>query len=135
MRLIFGCDEVVAAWVAERAGFIIYPPFVSIGATRDGQSLCAGVVFNGWNGSNIEITLASDRGMTRGAIRGVYAYVFDQIKAQRVTAHTRRSNKTMRKILPRLGFQFETVAKRFYGSTKADDAFAFVLFPENARKF
>lgn len=134
-RLIFGHDAEVAAWVSEKVGYLISPPFVAIGATKDGQSLCGGAVFNNWNGANIEITLASDSALTRGTIRGVYDYVFNQSKATRVTAHTRRSNKAMRELFPRLGFTFESVAKRFYGPRKADDAFVYALFPDNARKW
>lgn len=135
IRLIFDHHDLVADWVAERVGSVIAKPYVAIGATRDEQTFCAGAVFNNWNGHNIEITLASDHGLTRGTIRGIYHYLFVQSKAGRVTAHTRRSNKVMRAMLPRLGFQEEGVVKRFYGPNKRDDAFIFALFPENARKF
>jgi RimJ/RimL family protein N-acetyltransferase len=135
LNLVFGRDAEVAEWVAQRVGYKIWPPYVAIGATKDGQTYCSGVVFNNWNGANIEITLASDNGLSRGAIRGIYYYLFSEVAAVRVTAHTRRSNKRMRKILPRLGFQYEGLAKRFYGLNKADDAFVFVLFPENASKY
>lgn len=135
MNLVFSRDDEVAAWVAERVGSIIAKPYVGIGATRDGATFCTGVVFNNWNGHNIEITLASDGGLTRGVIRGIYHYLFVQSKAGRVTAHTRRSNKIMRRMLPRFGFIEESVAKRFYGPNKRDDAFVFALFSENARKY
>jgi len=134
VKRVFGRHEEVAAWVGDRIGDLISPPYVSIGAEREGQ-LCAGVVFNGWNGANIDISLASDGQLTRGAIRGIYHYVFEQSKATRATAHTRRSNKVMRRMLPRLGFEFEALLRQYYGPTKGDDAFVFVLFPENARKF
>lgn len=135
IRLIFGQDELVASWVAEKVGSLISKPYVAIGATKDDQSFCAGAVFNNWNGHNIEITLASDGGLTRGTIRGIYHYLFVQSKAGRVTAHARRNNKIMRAMLPRFGFQEESVAKRYYGPMKRDDAFVFALFSENARKY
>lgn len=135
MRLVFNEDAIVADWVSQKVGYIIHPPFVAIGATRDDKTLCGGAVFNGWNGHNIEITLASERCLTQGTIRGIYSYLFNQLRAGRVSAHTRRSNKIMRAIFPRLGFQLEGVARRFYGPHKADDAFMFVLFPNDARKF
>ena len=135
VTLVFNQHDTVARWVSEKIGALISPPYVAIGATKDGKTLCGGVVFNDWNGHNIEITLASDGCLTRGTIRAVYHYLFNQSKAGRVSAHTRRSNKAMREMFPRLGFEFEGVARRYYGPAKADDAFMFVLFPENARKF
>ncbi len=136
MKLIFGRDDEVAQWVAEHGGGIICPPYVAIGAAKDDDTLCGGAVFNGWNGANIDISLASDGGLTRGTIRGIYHYVFEQSKATRATAYTKRSNKVMRNMLPNLlGFQFEAVLHRYYGPEKKDDAFVFVLFPEQARQF
>ena len=137
MHLVFGRDELVCQWVCERIGMQIAPPYTAIGGTRDRQSLCAGTVFNCWNGANIDITLATDGGLSRGAIRGIYHYMFVQLGALRATAHTRRSNKKMRELLPRLGFtkEPEGVLRNFYGPHKADDAFVFALFPENARKW
>lgn len=134
MILVFNQHDLVAGWVSERIGALIAKPYVGIGAARDGK-LCGGAVFNNWNGHNIEITLASEGCLTRGTIRAVYHYLFVQSKAGRVSAQTRRSNKLMREMFPRLGFEFEGVAHRFYGPTKSDDAFRFVLFPEKARKF
>ena len=135
IQLVFGQDDIVAGWVSKKIGALISPPFVAIGVTRDGTALCGGTVFHHWNGHNLEITLASDGAITRGTLRAIYHYMFEQVDAGRVTARTRRSNKTMRDMLPRLGFQFEGVSRRYYGPNKADDAFVFVLFPENARKF
>lgn len=134
MKLVFDEPKRVADWVGERINSKIHEPYTAIGATRDGQ-LCAGAVFNGWNGANIDITLANDRGLSRGAIAAVYRYAFYQLKAQRVTAHTRRSNKKMRELLPRFGFVFEYTAKRFFGPNRADDAFIFALYPEKAKRF
>ncbi len=137
MRLVFGRDDEVAQWVAEHGGGIICPPYVAIGATKiDDGPLCGGAVFNDWNGANINVSLASDGGLTRGTVRGIYHYIFEQSKATRATAYTRRANKVMRNMLPNLlGFQFEAVLHRYYGPLKKDDAFVFALFPENARQF
>lgn len=135
VQLVFERHDQVADWVAGKVGSLIAKPYVAIGATKDGKTLCAGAVFNNWNGHNIEITLASDGGITRGTIRGIYHYLFVQSKAGRVTARTQRSNKVMRSMLPRFGFREEAVEHRYYGPNKRHDAFVFALFPENARKF
>jgi len=135
MRLVFGCDDLVAKYVSDGLGLPMVPPYTAIGGTRDGQSLCIGVVFNEYNGSNIDITLYGPGALTRGNIRGVYHYLFEQLKVNRVTAKTRRSNKRMQRLMGRFGFKFEGISARYFGPTKADDAIRFVLFPEEARKW
>lgn len=135
MRLVFKEDEKVASFVSDRIGHVISPPFVAIGMTADGKRYCGGAVFNNWNGSNIEITVAMDKPVSRGVIRALHHYVFVQSKATRVTAHTRRSNKKAQRVLPRLGFKFEGIAKRYFGPERQDDAICYVLLPEYSRLF
>lgn len=135
MRLVFGCDTLVEKYVSENIGMTISPPFTAIGATRDGKTLCGGVVFNHWNGSNIEFHLYGPGCMTRENLRGIFHYAFVQISANRVTASVKRSNESVRKLLPRLGFEFEGTSKKFYGPTKQDDEIRFVLFPERALRW
>jgi hypothetical protein len=135
VRLVFGEDELVANWVGVNLGLTIVPPYTAIGGTLDGQSLVIGAVFNKWNGSNIEITLYGPGALRRGAIRAIYHYTFAQLGAQRVSATTRRSNKLMCRKLHKLSFEFEGVAKRFYGPTRKDDGLRFVLFPAAAERW
>ena len=135
MRLIFNDDARVAGWVSERIGHPISPPYVAIGMTDDGRLYCGGAVFNCWNGANIELTIAMERPVTRGILRALYHYVFIQSKATRLSAHTKRSNKKVARLLPKLGFQFEGVAKRYYGPNKPDDALCYALFPDTTSKF
>ncbi len=134
---IFGHDQIVAEWVTQRTGDSICPPYSAIGFSRTGSTLCSGVVFTNWNGSNVEISLASDTGITRDNIRIVYRDVFVQCRANRLTAHTRRSNRKMRELLPRLGFSKEPegVLPRFYGPKRGDDAFVYGAYPDTVRKW
>lgn len=135
MQLVFGQDTIVADYVFNNLGLALVPPYTAIGGTKDGKTLCIGAVFNQFNGSNIEITLFGPGGLTRGNIRGVYHYIFEQLKVNRVSAKTRRSNKSMQRLLPRFGFKFEGISARYFGPQKADDAIRFVLFPDDARKW
>jgi hypothetical protein len=135
VRLVFGEDELVANWVGVNLDLKFIPPYTAIGGTADGKSLSIGAVFNQWNGANLEITLYGPGAMRRGCIRGVFHYAFKQAGALRLTAKTRRSNEAMRAMLPKFGFEFEGVSKRYFGPLKKDDAFRFVLFPEAAEKW
>lgn len=138
ISLVFAQDFRVCAYVEHRIHAVISPPYVAIGATRDGgETLCGGAIFNRWNGQNMDITIAGAGFMSRATIRAVYRYCFEQVGVRRVTAMTRRSNKAMRGLLPRLGFgkEAEGVLLRYYGPDRADDAFVFALFPEQASKW
>lgn len=134
MILVFGQDELVAQWMSEKIGIQFVPPFVAIGATVDNRTLCAGALFNNWNGFNMDISLAADA-LSRAAIRDVYEYAFNQVKVVRLTALTRRSNRTMREMLPRFGFREEGVSARYFGPKRQDDAFRFVLMRDDAQKW
>ncbi len=132
---MFGADAAIAEWLSQRLGQRMVPPYVCIGMTDDERTYCGGALFNNWNGFNIDISVAMDRPITRSALRAIHNYVFIQIKATRLTANTKRSNRRARKLLPRLGFEFEGVARRFYGPNKSDDAFCFALFPESNKLY
>jgi hypothetical protein len=134
VRLVFGQDDQVAKWVSENIGIVMVPPYVAIGGTRDGRTLCIGVVFNDYNKSNVEISLYGPGALTRGNISAIYQYAFNQLGVNRVTAKTRRTNKRMQKLLPKFGFKYEGTSARYFGPSKADDAIRFVLFPEEAEK-
>lgn len=131
MRLVFGRDREVAEFVASGLGVTITPPYVAIGGEKDGK-LIIGVVFNNWNGANMEISLYGPGGITRGAIAGVFHYVFKQAKARRLTAITRKSNERMQRMLPRFGFVMETPLRDYYPE---EDGIQYVLYPADAQRW
>lgn len=133
MRLVFGQDEDVSAFVAQGLGINISPPFVAIGVVDRSDNPIGGIVFNQWNGANLEITIYGRGIIQRGIIAGTYWYAFEQCGASRLTAKTKRSNKLMRKLLPRLGYKYEGTMKNYYKS--GDDALIFRLDPEEAQKW
>ncbi len=139
IRLVYGDDFRVCAYIERRLKQVFSPPYVAIGATGDeGKTICGGALFNHWNGSNLEITLAVDPGViNRRTVGSIYSYAFRQAGARRLTAVTRRSNTAMRGLLPRLGFlpEPEGVLRQFYGPDRRDDGFVFVLFPKQAERW
>ncbi len=130
--IVLGYDDAVAGWVARLGGKPFHKPFHAIGVTDAQGGLTGGFVFTGFNGDGIEVSVAGRGIASRGAWRAACSYVFDQLGCARMQMHTRRSNKTVRRILPRFGMTFEGVARRFYGdedglvfSLTADDLAAF----------
>lgn len=132
MIAVFGHDQTVAQWAGQRMDETFHPPFTAIGFSKDGQTLHGAAIFNGWNRSNIDITICGPGCLSRYSIGTAYQYVFCQLNAARLTARTARRNKRMQKLLPRLGFKFESVAQRYYGTTRELDGLVYRLLPEDA---
>ncbi len=129
MQLVFGHDAAIAEWASINLGITISPPYTAIGIV-DEFGLRGGIVYNHFNKHDIEMSIYGPGCMHRGVIRAALSYPFDQLGVQRVSAQTRRDNKPMRAMLPRLGFEFEGVRKRHYGPNRRDDAFLFGLMRE-----
>ena len=132
MQLVFGQDEQVASFVGLQLGMKFARPFVAIGVEVGGD-LKGGAVYNQWNGWNIEVSIYGPGLASREIIKAlIWGYPFNDIGAGRLTARTRRANKVVQKLLPRLGFTFEGMNKRYYGPARADDAMVFHLMREQA---
>lgn len=126
----------VGHWVAERLSIALHPPFVAIGLASDAGEAKGGFVYNCYNHTNIEISYYGPGTLSRSVIRAAFwAYPFEQLGVLRLTASTKRSNKLVRKLLPRLGFEFEAVLKNYYGPTRNDDAMVFRLDRKAAERW
>jgi RimJ/RimL family protein N-acetyltransferase len=115
MNLLFGHDETVAEWVGRVVGKPFHAPYTAIGIIDREGTLRGGFVFNNHHdAASIELSLAGNVA-SRSAWRGVLHYVFVQLGCKRLSIHTRKSNKAVRKQAPRLGFKFEGIARSLYG--------------------
>lgn len=139
MRSIYGTHETpeglrVARWFgqqvgrAERVG-----PYSAMGWLNSDGAFTAVVLFNDYNGSNIEMHMAGT--VCRQGLREAFRYAFDQLKVQRITVKPYRSSFALRRIVERLGFKPEGVMKRYYGPAPAADAFVFRLDRDAAEKW
>jgi len=117
-------------------GVTFQEPFVAVGVADDQGNICGASVFNDfYKGGNVEFTHVGPGTLNRGIIRELVRYCFKQLKVTRVTAKTKRSNKLVRTILPRVGFVFEVTQKRYFGPSRGDDALVFVMTRENAKRW
>ena len=126
MQLLFGCDDAVAEFVGQKLSVIIHPPFTALGLMHE-NAFAGGIVFNNFNHSNVDLTVCTERPVTRGVIRAVAHYAFVQLGCNRISATTRRNNDAALKALPKLGFKFEAVRKQWFGAARADDGVTYVL--------
>lgn len=137
MLLVGGQDQVVADWAGQAFGKPFLQPLSAFGITEADGLLKGAVIFNDFQGknANIEMTYFGPGTISRGIIRALAAYAFIQNNVSRVTCKTRRDNVIARKILPRLGFKFEGVLKRYWGTEKGSDALIFMLDRNSAKRW
>ena len=108
--LVIGHDEAVTRWVGARLRIEDFGPWRSAIGVAIGAELVAGAVFTHYNNRcDIQVTFAAStpRWATRGAIRGILAYPFVQLRCRRLTAITEAGNLVARRFLDRLGFHME----------------------------
>ena len=135
MRLVLGQDEAVGVFASQKLGISIVPPYTSMGIVDDADELIGAIVYNHYNKFDIEISFYGPGTMHRRFIRAAFAYPFEQLNVLRLTAKTKRSNKTMCKLLPRLGFVFEATLKNHFGPTRGDDAILYRMSRAEAAKW
>lgn len=104
-------DERVARFVSERLGFGLCPPFTCMGIERAGN-IVGGVIFHCFEGASVHVTVAGS-GWTRGFLRAVGAYVFDQLGCLRMTITTEQ--ESVARLAERLGGQREGVLRDQFG--------------------
>lgn len=110
----------------------IAPPFQAMGLESDVGNMEAGALFHQYTGANVELSLYAPGAFRLGFLRAMMDYAFRQLGCLRVTARTRRANKPMRRFLPKIGFRYEGVQRKFFGPAGADDAFLYGLMREDA---
>jgi hypothetical protein len=135
MPIVFGHDKSVADWAGKQFGMPFVPPYTAWGVIDDTGTLTGALIFNEFQrGGNISLSLVGASTIRRDILRRAAVYTFNQLRCSRVTARTRRDNVVTRRILSR-SWEFEGVAKRWFGPNREDDALCFVLFPEKAERW
>lgn len=124
MMLLFGCSDLIAAWVRARIPFMDpdgFGPQQSIGVIDGKGRIIGGVVFHGWNQHyrTIEVSCAADsaKWLSRKIITGILSYPFDQLGVNRLSSVTRPDDGRTRHVLEALGFSFEGTGRGVFGDS------------------
>ena len=131
MNLVFGHDQSVAAWAAGRYG-TFQPCCRALGVVRGAGPLIGAATFHGFNGSNVELCYWGPWSITLPIARGIAKFCYDELKVNRITVRTPRHHSCLKRTLPKIGFRYEGVLRRFYGPHKRDDAIIYGLLREEA---
>lgn len=115
-RVIVGQSERVATWVGGRVdlpGEASFDNCKAIGLEENGY-LVAGVVYDYFNGANINAHIAAAPGarwLTRSFLHFMFWYPFEQLKCRRITGPIPETNFESRRFAEHLGFELETKLK------------------------
>src|SRR6185369_4894085 len=134
--LLFECDEEVALWLYQQMGWPAYKFDKAIGIVREDGQMVGAVLYQHWNGCNVEVSYYGKGTMTAGIMRCMARYTLIVFNPSRITVNTSKKNKRFIRSLQRFGFRLEGMSRRYYG---ADDknrntAVRFVAFREDIEK-
>ena len=122
--ILAGQRELVGLWMLERLPEVTDLPggYEAIGVMRDNE-IVGGALFTDYSpcpgGGDIRIWAAGHNWISRRVIRTIFGYAFGQLGCNRITAITRKNNKTTRTFLEGLGFKLEGVAREGFGPSKS----------------
>ena len=114
-RIIFGADDYLKSWAAERIGIDQFGPSVAIGVQRDDQIICA-AIYHDLREGQIEASLAasSRRWANRSVLFTLFAYPFNQVGAHRLLVTCNEANDKAMKMNRQLGFTQEGRLRQLY---------------------
>ena len=122
----------IVGWYCKHVGCVFEGPFVAISWIKDNNPIAC-VIFNEYNGHSIAIHFYGPNSLTKGMIKLVMWYVFDQLKCTVMTAKIKRNN-AFRKILPRMGYRFIGVIPNFFGDGKQNTCVIYALQSVDAKR-
>jgi hypothetical protein len=112
--LLFNSDELVANWLFACYLQRRYSYDRAVGLVRNGE-LVGAVLFQGWNGANVEVSYYGKNTMTPGIIRCLAVYILQEFDPARLTAMVPKRAKGWTRSLLKLGFRVEGIARCYYG--------------------
>lgn len=115
-------SSVVRQYIGEHLGQIITTNFTYTIKVKDDKILAA-VIFENYNGHNVDVHIYAKGHMDRKCIRTVFSYAFNTLKCVRLTSLLPIDNSVMRSIIERLGFEKEGTLKNYYGLDKHCDVY------------
>lgn len=132
MMLLRDEPEIVSAFVSGQTGDQYTDVMRALGIlSREGR-IIGGVLLTNYTGFGVELTLAGKGCISRSAWQAIGDMAFGELGCERISVTTRKSNKRVCRLAPRLKFKFEGVARRYYGK---EDGVMFSLLRDEATRY
>jgi RimJ/RimL family protein N-acetyltransferase len=124
--------SIVGPWVAERTGGTWFEGRgTAIGKLNEEGDLVAGVLYEDWNGVNINEHIAAEGNWASKKFLWVmFHYPFCQLKVKRITAPVCSTNEKVIKLVEHMGFTLEC---RLSQATPRGDLLIYRMFKEECR--
>lgn len=106
-------------WLQAKVGMTLAEDAQFMGIIREGE-IKAAAAFSHYTGCDIEMSVAGEPGSgSKGFLKALFAYAFEQCGCVRCTVKTRASNARAIKLAKRLGFVQEGVQRLGFGDEDA----------------
>lgn len=130
--LLFGCDFTVAKYVFSTFCQKEMTFDRAIGIVDKSGRVTGGVIFQNWNGPNVEGSYYGRNTLTPGIVRCLARFIIETFDPARVTITTSKRKKPLMRSLQKIGFRLEGVQRRYYGNRDCarNTAVRFVMFRE-----
>lgn len=129
MILLSNEPAIVSAFVSGQTGDQYTDVMRALGIlSREGR-IIGGALLTNYTGFGVELTLAGRGCISRTAWQAIGDMAFGELGCQRISVTTRKSNKRVCKLAPRLKFKFEGIARKYYGK---EDGVMFSLLRDEA---
>jgi len=134
--LLIDADVEVASWTYKAYNIYPQPINKAFGIINDDGSLIGGILFQNFNGINIELSYYGQNTLTPGIVRIIARTTLEFFNASRLTVVTSSRNKRLIRSLIKIGFKLEGVSRCFYGheDTKANTAVRLAAFKPELEK-
>ncbi len=116
---VFGQDPAVAAWLFEVSGSRPMLYNMAIGLVDETGKLVGGIMWTGYNGSDVEVHVYGPGLIKRRIVRLIFGVAVLHFNVNRVTVRTRKEH--VRRGVVKLGAVYEGTVRRLYGATDADE--------------
>lgn len=136
-NVFYGADDLVTNWVAKRIpGYRWHPgTTVALGILDvKTQQMAAGVVFENYNGLNIEGSIAAEPGaywLTKDTLRQMFEYPFKQLNCACITLLVAGTNLKSLDFVTRMGFEGEAIVR--FAAHDGSDLIVLKMFRDKCR--
>jgi hypothetical protein len=133
-QIVYGQDAAVAQWMFETSGSFPIHYNLAVGLTDHQGELVGGVLFSGYNTSDVEVHVLAPGKLTRRIVRLIMGIAILQFNVNRLTVRTRKEH--MARGVAKLGAIYEGTVRRLYGPDDSDEHAArqYAFFRETIEK-